>query len=66
MKVLHGGGHGMPKRKLKIIKLTPIAMSVCESCNMQFESRESVEDDAETEMKAEFHAHTCVTVPHPK
>jgi hypothetical protein len=26
---------------------------------MQFESRESVEDDAEIEMKAAFDAHTC-------
>lgn len=53
----------MPKPELKIIKLTPIALGICDTCNMQFDSRESVEDDAEIEMKAAFDAHTCCVVP---
>jgi len=59
-KAQRGAAYGMPKRNLKIIKLTPIALGICESCNMQFESLEALEDDAEIEMKTAFDAHTCL------
>jgi len=49
----------MPKRNLRIVKRTPIALSTCESCNMQFQSRQPVEDDAEREMREAFQAHKC-------
>jgi len=49
----------MAKRNLRIIKLTPIALAICESCNMQFTSHQSIEDDAEAEMKTAFNSHTC-------
>jgi hypothetical protein len=42
----------MPKRKLKV-KLTPIALSVCEFCNMKFQCREWVERFA-AEMSVAF------------
>ena len=49
----------MPKRNLRIVKRTPIAIAVCESCNMQFNSHQPIEDDAEAEMRAAFDAHNC-------
>jgi len=49
----------MPKRNLRIVKRTPIAIGICESCNMQFESHQPIEDDAEAEMRAAFDAHKC-------
>jgi len=49
----------MLKRKLRIVKLTPIAIGVCEHCNTQFKSSQSVESDAEAEMQAKFDAHKC-------
>jgi hypothetical protein len=49
----------MAKRLLKIVKLTPIALSHCESWDEQFQSRESVEDDAEAEMRTAFEKHQC-------
>jgi len=49
----------MVKRNFRIIKLTPIALGICESCNIRFQSHESIEDDAELEMRAAFGSHTC-------
>jgi len=49
----------MPKRNLRIVKRTPIAIGICESCNMQFGSHQPIEDDAEAEMRAAFDAHKC-------
>ncbi len=49
----------MPKRNLRIVKRTPIAIGICESCNMQFTSHQPIEDDAEAEMRAAFDAHKC-------
>jgi predicted nucleic acid-binding Zn ribbon protein len=49
----------MTKRTLKIFKLTPIALSECESCGEQFQSRQAVEDDAEAEMRTAFDTHKC-------
>ena len=46
-------------RNLRIIKLTPIALGVCEACNMRFKSHQPIEDNAEAEMKAAFEAHAC-------
>ena len=59
-KAQRSGAYGIPKPNLKIIKLTPIALGICESCNMKFESLETLEDDAEIEMKTAFDAHTCL------
>jgi hypothetical protein len=44
---------------LRIVKLTPIALSFCESCKVEFRSTQAIEDDAETEMKKAFETHTC-------
>ena len=49
----------MPKRNLRVVKRTPIAIGICESCNMQFKSHQPIEDDAEAEMRAAFDAHKC-------
>jgi hypothetical protein len=49
----------MADRKLNIIKTTPIAIAVCESCKAQFQSQQSIEEDAEREMKRAFDAHKC-------
>src|SRR5438876_3144633 len=49
----------MPKRNLRVVKRTPIAIGICESCNMQFGSHQPIEDDAEEEMRAAFDAHKC-------
>jgi NMD protein affecting ribosome stability and mRNA decay len=49
----------MQKRKLKIVKLTPIALAVCERCNATFQSYRRGEDEAEREMKALFERHDC-------
>jgi hypothetical protein len=49
----------MPKRKLKIIKGTPIALASCERCHAEFQSYERVEDEAEREMRALFDGHRC-------
>lgn len=44
---------------LRIVKLTPIALSVCNSCKTEFTSHAPVEDDAEAEMKIAFDTHRC-------
>src|SRR5438067_11922917 len=51
--------NNMAKRILKIVKLTPIALSYCESCDAQFQSHQPVEDDAEAEMRILFKKHKC-------
>jgi len=47
------------ERNLRIVKLTPIALSFCESCKAEFKSMQPIEDDAEAEMKKAYERHTC-------
>ncbi len=49
----------MPERNLRIVKRTPIALAICESCNMQFHSKQPVEDNAEIDLKIQFSKHKC-------
>jgi len=49
----------MQERKLKIVKLTPIALASCERCNAMFRSYQRVEDEAERVMKVLFDRHIC-------
>jgi hypothetical protein len=49
----------MPERKLTIVKRTPIALGFCESCSMEFNSMERVEDDADADLRRLFAAHVC-------
>jgi hypothetical protein len=49
----------MPKRSLRIVKRTPIALGICEACNMEFHSKQPVEDNAEKDMKIQFNKHKC-------
>jgi hypothetical protein len=49
----------MAKRNLRIVKRTPIAVAICESCNMQFHSKQPVEDNAEIDLKIQFSKHKC-------
>ena len=49
----------MPERKLRIVKRTPIALGFCETCNMEFNSNERIEDDAEEDLKKLFASHVC-------
>ena len=49
----------MAKRSLRIVKRTPVALGICEACNMQFTSKHRAEDDAEAEMRFLFNAHVC-------
>jgi len=49
----------MPKRDLRVVKRTPIALGICERCNLQFSSNESAEDDAEAELWVQFDNHKC-------
>lgn len=51
--------NGLMERKLRIVKRTPIALGFCQACNMEFNSRERVEDDAEADLKKLFAAHVC-------
>jgi hypothetical protein len=57
--ILPDNPKSMPKRALKIIKLTPIALSMCEYCEAQFQSHQPIEQDAETEMRISFEKHKC-------
>src|SRR5438132_11670678 len=52
----------MPKRDLRVVKRTPIALGICERCNLQFSSNEPAEDDAEAEIWAQFDNHKCRSV----
>src|SRR5947209_19147626 len=64
----HQTGHSkperraMPKRDLRVVKRTPIALGICERCNLQFRSKEPAEDDAEAEIWAQFDNHKCRSV----
>jgi hypothetical protein len=49
----------MPKRAVRIVKRTPIALGVCEKCSSQFHSKQPIEDDAEHEIRAAFDQHIC-------
>lgn len=49
----------MPKRNLRIVKRTPVAIGICEACNMQFHSKQPVEDNAEIDMMIQFDKHKC-------
>jgi len=49
----------MRERRLSIVKRTPIALGFCQACNMEFNSNERIEDDAEEDLKALFAAHVC-------
>jgi septal ring-binding cell division protein DamX len=49
----------MPTRNLKIVKLTPIAIGVCEAYNMQFHSNQPIEESAETDLNIQFNKHKC-------
>jgi hypothetical protein len=51
----------MIQRTLRIVKLTPIAVSTCASCGADFHSHEPVEDDAEAQMRSAFDRHKCRT-----
>jgi hypothetical protein len=46
-------------RNLRIVKLTPIAIGVCEFCNFHFHSNEPIEDRAEQEIQKQFVDHEC-------
>jgi len=50
---------GMPHRKLRIVRLTPIALGLCEHCNGQFHSRKRIEEEAKAELLAQFDVHRC-------
>ena len=50
---------GMPHRKLRIVRLTPIALALCEHCNGQFHSRKRIEEEAKAELAAQFDVHRC-------
>ena len=52
----------MPKRDLRVVKRTPIALGICERCNLQFSSNQPAEDDAEAELWAQFDNHKCRSV----
>jgi hypothetical protein len=49
----------MPKRDLRVVKRAPIALGICERCNLQFTSDQPAEDDAEAELWAQFDNHKC-------
>lgn len=49
----------MRERKLTIVKRTPIALGLCESCRMEFNSLERIEDEAEEDIKRLFASHVC-------
>ena len=51
--------NGLMERKLRIVKRTPIAVGFCQACNMEFNSMERLEDDAEEDLKDLFAAHIC-------
>ena len=49
----------MPHRKLRIIRLSPIALALCEHCNGQFHSRKRLQEDAKAELIGQFDTHQC-------
>jgi len=55
---------GMPHRKLRVVRLTPIALALCEHCNGQFHSLKRGQEEAKAELMAQFDAHECVVKAH--
>ena len=49
----------MPHRKLRIIRLSPIALALCEHCNGQFHSRKRLQEEAKAELIEQFDIHQC-------
>jgi hypothetical protein len=49
----------MQKRKLRIVKRTPVALGICERCNSQFHSSKTAEANPEADMQSQFDAHKC-------
>ena len=49
----------MPHRKLRIIRLSPLALALCEHCNGQFHSRKRLQEDAKAELIEQFDVHQC-------
>jgi NMD protein affecting ribosome stability and mRNA decay len=49
----------MPHRRLRIIRLRPIALALCEHCNAQFHSRKRVPEEAKAELIEQFDSHQC-------
>jgi hypothetical protein len=49
----------MPTWNLRIVKLAPIAIGICEFCNFQFHSSEPIEDSAERAIQRQFIDHEC-------
>ena len=52
----------MQKRNLQFVKRTPVAVGICERCNLQFSSDQPGQDDAEAEIWAQFDNHKCRSV----
>ena len=50
---------GMPHRKLRVVRLTPIALALCEHCNGQFHSRKWIQEEAKAELIEQFDVHEC-------
>ena len=49
----------MPHRKLRIVRLSPIALALCEHCNGQFHSRKRLQEDAKAELIEQFDVYRC-------
>lgn len=49
----------MPNRNLRTVKLTPIALGICEACKAEFQSKQPIESDAEAEITFQFNDHKC-------
>ena len=54
----------MPHRKLRIIRLSPIALALCEHCNGQFHSRKWIQEEAKAELIEQFDVHECIVGAH--
>ncbi len=52
----------MAKRKLRIVKMAPHFLGVCERCKAQFPSSRPVEAEARDEIAAAFGLHKCLSV----
>src|SRR5580658_1480002 len=54
--------YSVPKSNLRIVKRTPVAISllgVRKYCDAQFKSSEPLTKDAKAELRAQFDAHKC-------
>ena len=49
----------VPYRKLRIVRLTPVALALCEHCSGQFHSWKRVQDEAKAELVEQFDVHEC-------